>query len=80
LRRIFSIYEVILGRQNYIGGNEFTIGDLFHAAQLDLLVKMGEDIAWKKLPNVERWIRDILGREMWVKIIANDPYRSLYKK
>lgn len=79
LRRIFIIYDGILAKQTYIGGNEFTIGDLFHASQLDLLIKNGEDIAWKGLENVERWIAMIFERETWIKISANDPSTNLYK-
>jgi glutathione S-transferase len=79
LRRIFIVYDGILAKQAYIGGNEFAIGDLFHAAQLDLLIKNGEDTAWKGLENVERWIARILERETWIKISANDPSTSLYK-
>ena len=68
LANVFKIYDRILEKQAFIGGEIFTLGDLFHLPFLTLLKNMGEDKLWKDLPNVARWAKDIMERPVWVKV------------
>jgi glutathione S-transferase len=68
LTGVFKVYEKILAKQKFIGGDTFTIGDVYHLSYLNLLKKTGDDKLWEGLPNVERWTKEILGRPAWVKV------------
>jgi glutathione S-transferase len=67
LTTVLKTYETILSKQKYIGGDTFTIGDLYHLSYLNLLKKTGDDKLWDGLPNVTRWVDEILARPQWVK-------------
>lgn len=61
---VLQIYDQILGKHKYIGGDTFTMADLFHIPYLTMFVKIGEsENLWKDLPNVQRWYKDISERE-----------------
>ncbi|KAJ7088767.1 glutathione S-transferase [Mycena belliarum] len=65
-----DVYEVILGTQKYLGGNEFTLADLFHLAYTPSLIKEGHNVMADRGPNVTRWWNDISSRPSWVKLQA----------
>ncbi|KAF8516155.1 glutathione S-transferase-like protein [Hysterangium stoloniferum] len=56
-------YEVILGKQKYLAGDEVTLADLFHLPYGSVLVQAGVDIF--STPNVKRWWNDISSRPSW---------------
>jgi len=58
-------YEVILGKQKYLAGDEITLADLFHTTYCSLIferLKLGN---LEKRPNVQRWWNDISSRPSW---------------
>ncbi|KAF9459961.1 glutathione S-transferase-like protein [Collybia nuda] len=57
-------YDVILGKQKYLAGNEITLADLFHIPYGSMLIAAGSDIMTQK-PNVTRWWNDLLSRPSW---------------
>ncbi|KAJ6549335.1 glutathione S-transferase [Mycena sp. CBHHK59/15] len=62
-------YEVILGKQKYLAGNEFTLADLMHLTHGPLLVEAGCDLLTSKGPNIARcWWNDINSRPGWIKL------------
>ncbi|KAJ7098528.1 glutathione S-transferase [Mycena belliarum] len=65
-----DVYEVILSTQKYLGGNEFTLADLFHLAYTPSLIKEGHNIMADRGPNVTRWWNDVSSRPSWVKLQA----------
>jgi glutathione S-transferase len=71
LTNVFKTYETILSKQKYIGGDTFTIGDVFHLSYLNMMKKSGEDKLWEDLPNVTRWVDEVLSRPQWVKASAH---------
>lgn len=73
LCKIFEIYDKILAKEKYIGGDTYTLADLYHTAKLHLLLKAGEEGLWEGKPNVKRWISEILNRESWLKITTPSP-------
>ncbi|KAL1691025.1 glutathione S-transferase [Schizophyllum commune] len=59
-----DVYEKILGKQKYMGGDTFTLADLFHIPYASRLKRMSgcdflESGQW---PNVTRWYNDITSR------------------
>ncbi|KAF9268186.1 glutathione S-transferase [Marasmius fiardii PR-910] len=64
-----STYDVILGKQKYIGGNELTMVDLFHLPYGQWVTQAGSDILpngpWK---NVSRWWNEISSRQSWKQV------------
>ncbi|KAJ6562184.1 glutathione S-transferase [Mycena capillaripes] len=65
-----DVYEVILGKQKYLAGDELTLADLFHLAYGPLLVRAGVDIMTSK-PNVTLWWNDITSRPTWINLTTD---------
>ncbi|KAJ7495023.1 glutathione S-transferase [Mycena latifolia] len=64
-----DVYEVILGKQKYLAGNELTLADLFHLYYASVFDgEGGIDIMTTKGPNVARWWKDLIQRPAWVKL------------
>ncbi|KAJ6528236.1 glutathione S-transferase [Mycena vulgaris] len=63
-----DVYEVILGNQKFLAGNEITLADLFHLYTAPLLAGSGVDIMSRKGPNVTRWWNDLIQRPAWIKL------------
>jgi len=64
-----EVYEVILSKQKYIAGNEFTIVDIFHLPYGSMLKMAGSEVLTDpSRPNVARWWKDITSRASWVGI------------
>ncbi|KAJ7868456.1 glutathione S-transferase [Mycena leptocephala] len=71
-------YEVILGKQKYLAGNELTLADLFHLPYGILLEKAGSDLMTTKGPNVTRWFNELCARPSWIRVIEGVKSVSLY--
>ncbi|KAF7362985.1 Glutathione S-transferase [Mycena venus] len=66
-----DVYEVILGKQKYLAGDEFTVADVFHYAFAPFLADGGMDIMTsKERPNVSRWWNELISRPAWIKLKA----------
>ncbi|KAJ6517988.1 glutathione S-transferase [Mycena vitilis] len=61
-------YEVILGKQKYLAGNEISLADLFHLPYGSLLAKSGSDLMTTKGPNVTRWFNELCARPSWAAV------------
>ncbi|KAJ6577057.1 glutathione S-transferase [Mycena vulgaris] len=61
-------YEVILGKQKYLAGNEVTLADLFHLPYGTMLARAGSDLLTTKGPNVTRWFNELCERPSWVAV------------
>ncbi|KAJ7097158.1 glutathione S-transferase [Mycena belliarum] len=61
-------YEVILGKQKYLAGDEVTLADLFHIPHASMLKMAGSDLMTTKGPNVARWFNDITTRPAWLAV------------
>ncbi|KAJ7827058.1 glutathione S-transferase [Mycena leptocephala] len=71
-------YEVILGKQKYLAGNELTLADLFHLPYGILLEKAGSDLMTTKGPNVTRWFNELCARPSWIRVIEGVKSVSSY--
>ncbi|KAJ7097157.1 glutathione S-transferase [Mycena belliarum] len=63
-----EVYEIILGKQKYLAGDEITLADLFHLPYGSLLKTAGSDIMSTAGPNVTRWFNDISQRQSWLSV------------
>ncbi|KAJ7091000.1 glutathione S-transferase-like protein [Mycena epipterygia] len=67
-----DVYEKILGTQEYIAGDEFTLADVFHVSFGSLLERGGCNLLTTKGPNIARYFRRIIcwnsirARPSWV--------------
>ncbi|KAI0696179.1 glutathione transferase [Cytidiella melzeri] len=67
-----KVYDVILGKQKYLAGDELTLADLFHLPYgTRLQQEAGFDIFGEDKPNVARWWKDISSRESWQAVKDN---------
>ncbi|KAJ7118267.1 glutathione S-transferase, partial [Mycena epipterygia] len=61
-----DVYEVILGKQKFIGGDDFTLADIFHLYYTPLLAQAGIKIMTsEQRPNVTRWWNALTSRPTW---------------
>jgi glutathione S-transferase len=60
-----SGYEVILGKQKYLAGDELTLADLFHLPYGSLLFDTLNLGGLEGRPNLQRWWKDISARPTW---------------
>ncbi|MBH0005034.1 glutathione S-transferase N-terminal domain-containing protein, partial [Pseudoalteromonas sp. SWYJZ12] len=62
-------YEVILSKQKYVAGDEFTLADIFHLPYGDMLAAAGSNILLDEArPNVARWWKEITSRDSWLAV------------
>ncbi|GLB40729.1 putative GST superfamily protein [Lyophyllum shimeji] len=62
-----DVYDVILGKQRYLAGEEVTLADLFHLPNGELLLDIGCNFLSAR-PNVARWWKDISTRLSWLSV------------
>jgi len=58
-------YEVILGKQKYLAGDNVTVADLFHLPYGSMVFEQLGYGNLDKRPNVKRWWNDISSRPAW---------------
>ncbi|KAJ2923723.1 hypothetical protein H1R20_g13374, partial [Candolleomyces eurysporus] len=59
-----DVYDQILSKQKYLGGDEFTAADLFHLPYGSLLPTIGSN-AIESRPNVAKWFKSLQDRPSW---------------
>ncbi|PFH48312.1 hypothetical protein AMATHDRAFT_150200 [Amanita thiersii Skay4041] len=68
-RAKLDVYEKILSKQEYIGGDELTLADLFHLPYV--MVLEGRDInTVESYPNLARWFGKLSARPTWQKVLT----------
>ncbi|KAJ7071777.1 glutathione S-transferase [Mycena belliarum] len=77
LKERLAAYEVVLGTQRFIGGDEFTLADVFHVGHGAFLAHAGCDLMTSSGPNVARWFGEITARPSWTRWVRDgDAVRS----
>ncbi|KAI5123836.1 hypothetical protein M0805_009128 [Coniferiporia weirii] len=71
LKDSLKAYEVILSKQKYLAGDEFTLADLFHLPYGTVLTEYTDFTGLEATPNVARWWKDIYGRPSWQSVITS---------
>ncbi|KAJ7027385.1 glutathione S-transferase [Mycena alexandri] len=77
-----DVYEVILGQQKFMAGDEPTIVDLFHLLYAPgLASRAGIDLMTQaSRPNFTRWWNELLARPAWAKLQAEKEQASVVQK
>ncbi|KAI5123005.1 hypothetical protein M0805_007627 [Coniferiporia weirii] len=65
LEEKLKVYEVILGKQKYLAGDEFTLADLLHLPYGEVITNGVGFTGLTATPNVARWWADISSRPSW---------------
>ncbi|PFH48301.1 hypothetical protein AMATHDRAFT_65781 [Amanita thiersii Skay4041] len=65
-----EVYDKILSKQEYLGGNEVTLADLFHLPYGTALAIAGSDLMTNR-PNVKRWFDSLVNRPSWQAVKDN---------
>ncbi|CAM4822931.1 unnamed protein product [Rotaria magnacalcarata] len=63
-----DVYDKILATQPYLGGQVFTLADLFHLPYGTRLVTCGEGSLFESRPNVKAWWSKITSRPSWIAV------------
>jgi glutathione S-transferase len=65
-----DIYEKILSRQKFMGGNEFSLVDIFYMPYTAKLFQAGDGKLITDRPHVHVWWEMVSSREAWKKITS----------
>ncbi|KAI5123007.1 hypothetical protein M0805_007629 [Coniferiporia weirii] len=71
LEEKLKVYEVILGKQKYLAGDEFTLADLVHLPYGELIINSAGFTGLSATTNVARWWADISSRPSWKSTMAD---------
>ncbi|KAI5123006.1 hypothetical protein M0805_007628 [Coniferiporia weirii] len=71
LEEKLKVYEVILGKQKYLAGDEFTLADLLHLPYGEVITNGAGFTGLSATPNVARWWADISSRPSWKSTMAD---------
>lgn len=70
LKRKLVVFNEILGKQKYMGGDEFSLVDIFYLPYTAKLYQIGEGALIDDQPNVKAWWERVSTRESWKKVTA----------
>jgi glutathione S-transferase len=71
LAEYLDVYEIILSKQEYIGGNTFTFADLSHIPMAAKLFLVGYGHLLTDRPRVAEWWNKITSRNSWQEVSAD---------
>ncbi|KAF7050961.1 hypothetical protein CFC21_059253 [Triticum aestivum] len=70
LAKVLDVYERRLAESQYFAGDEFTLADLVHMPNTDLLVsKTGKAGLITERKNLSRWWDEVSARPSWKKVV-----------
>ncbi|KAJ7233684.1 glutathione S-transferase [Mycena rebaudengoi] len=67
-----AVYDVILGKQKFLAGNELTVADLFHLYYAPYFVDKEVDVMTSSGSNIARWWNELIQHPTWVKLKEMD--------
>ncbi|KAJ7158047.1 glutathione S-transferase [Mycena crocata] len=62
-----EVYNVILEKQKFLAGDQYTLADIFHLSYAPFLAAAGIDVMTNR-PNVARWWKEVISRPAWIKL------------
>lgn len=68
LKEKLVIFDKILGAQKYMGGNEFSLIDIFYLPYTEKLYEIGDGNFIDEHPNVKAWWERVSTRDSWSKV------------
>jgi len=63
-------FELLLGKQKYMAGDQLTVADFFFLSYGTVITQLGYDylINEEKYPNLSRWWKEVSSRPSWQKV------------
>jgi glutathione S-transferase len=68
LMQKIAIFDTILGKQAYMGGDAFSLIDIFYMPLMRTLFKAGSGNLIEEAPNVNKWWQTVSARDSWKKV------------
>lgn len=65
-----DVLDSILAKQEYMGGNEFSLVDIFYLSYAQTLIDGGEGHLFNDRQHLKAWWGKVSGRESWKKVLA----------
>jgi len=65
LNQKLDTFEKVLGKQKYMGGDEFSLVDIFYIPHTQKLFVIGDGAFIESRPNVKAWWERVSTRESW---------------
>lgn len=65
-----DVFEGILAKQKYMGGDEFSLIDIYYFPYTQKLFEVGYGHFITDRPHVKAWWERVSGRESWQKVLA----------
>ncbi|XP_022144162.1 glutathione S-transferase-like [Momordica charantia] len=70
LSKVLDVYERRLGERRFLAGDEFSLADLCHLPNAHYLANVADTAElFTSRKNVERWWKEISGRDSWKKVV-----------
>ncbi|CAN0923557.1 Glutathione S-transferase F8, chloroplastic [Linum grandiflorum] len=69
LTQVLDVYEARLSKSKYLGGDQFSLVDLHHLPNIQVLQGTPSKKLFDSHPKVAAWIADISGRPAWTKVL-----------
>jgi glutathione S-transferase len=70
LAKVLDVYEQRLAESQYFAGDEFTLADLVHMPNTEILTSKTETAGLiTERKNLSRWWDEISGRPSWKKVV-----------
>jgi len=66
-----DIFEGILAKQKYMGGDEFSLVDIFYLPYTQKLFQVGDGALITSRPNVNAWWEKVSTRDSWKKVLSS---------
>jgi len=66
-----DVFDQILGKQKYMGGDEFSLIDIFYLPHTQKLFVIGEGAFIESRPNLKAW---------WERVSTRDSWKKAYKE
>jgi len=68
-----DVFDIILGKQKYMAGDQFSLVDIFYLPNTQKLFEIGEEKLITSRPNVKAWWERVSTRESWKQVYAPMP-------
>ncbi|XP_071719008.1 glutathione S-transferase APIC-like [Rutidosis leptorrhynchoides] len=74
LESVLDVYETRLKDNKYLGGDSFSLADLYHVPMIKLMMDTEIKKVFESRPNVNAWVEDILARPACLKVFGVPVY------
>ena len=78
IKRILKFFTELLGDNDYLGGDRFSLGDIVAGNSILLLDKLGFDLS--QFATIERWCDRLMQREAWQQTQPNNEQVAIFKQ